>query len=308
MDDSLREWIYGIAAGGAVLSGVYFLVYSILEAREQAEQFEEDAPQTRSAALRIVRPFARWAGFLIGKLSARIEMRLGRDSNSSLLLNTRIRLRKSLSAAGSPEGLTPDEFLGLILLSAIGGLGVGFIFYMRAQIGAFPIAGCVMGAAMPVFWLRKQIHKRMMSIRRLLPYTIDLLSLSVMAGLDFTEALYRMVHKLGHSALAVELGETLRQIRLGKSRTEALRDLSNRVDLPELRSVVSALIQTDELGGRLAPILRAQSEQLRVQRSQYAEKLAMQAPVKILFPLIFFIFPCIFVMIFGPIVVKYVGQ
>jgi len=148
--------------------------------------------------------------------------------------------------------------------------------------------------------MRRRIHE----IRKALPYTLDLLSLSVSAGLDFTEAILRIVGKLGPTPLAEELGEMLRQIRLGKSRKEALRDLSQRIDLPEVRSLVSALIQTDELGGQLGPILRAQAEQLRVQRSQRAEKLAMQAPVKILFPLIFFIFPTIFIMIFGPIALK----
>ena len=114
----------------------------------------------------------------------------------------------------------------------------------------------------------------------------------------------RIVQKLGSSALAVEFGQTLRDIQLGRTRAQALRDLSRRVDLPELNSLVSALIQADELGSSLGPILRVQSEQLRTRRSQQAEKLAMQAPVKILLPLIFFIFPCIFIMIFGPIILR----
>jgi len=145
-------------------------------------------------------------------------------------------------------------------------------------------------------------------MKRALPYAIDLLSLSVAAGLDFTEALARIVAQLGQSPLAVELGEMLRQIKLGKARVEALRDLSRRVDMPELSSVVSALIQTDELGGNLGPILRAQAHQLRIERSNYAEKQAMKAPVKILFPLIFFIFPTVLIMIAGPIALKLLAK
>jgi tight adherence protein C len=105
-------------------------------------------------------------------------------------------------------------------------------------------------------------------------------------------------------ALAVELGQTLRDVQLGRTRAEALRELSARVDVSELNSLVSALIQADRLGSSLGPILRVQADQLRMRRSQRAEKLAMEAPVKILLPLIFFIFPTIFIMIFGPIVLK----
>ena len=114
----------------------------------------------------------------------------------------------------------------------------------------------------------------------------------------------RIVKKLGNSALAVELGQTVRDIHLGRTRVQALRELSRRVDLSELNSLVGALIQADELGSSLGPILRIQADQLRIRRSQTAEKLAMEAPVKILLPLILFIFPTIFIMIFGPIALK----
>jgi tight adherence protein C len=115
----------------------------------------------------------------------------------------------------------------------------------------------------------------------------------------------RIVRKLETTPLAVELGATLRDIQLGRTRVQALRELSRRVDLPELNSIVSSLIQADELGSSLGPILRVQSEQLRLRRSQLAEKKAMEAPVKILFPLVLFIFPTIFIIIFGPIAVKF---
>ncbi|HRU07543.1 MAG TPA: type II secretion system F family protein, partial [Candidatus Brocadiia bacterium] len=157
----------------------------------------------------------------------------------------------------------------------------------------------------PSTWLNKRLRLRRADISHELPYALDLLTLSVEAGLDFTEALDRIVHKLGESPLAEELGATLRDIRLGRTRTEALRNLSHRVDMGAVTSVASALIQADELGSSLGPILRAQSEQLRVARSQEAEKKALEAPVKILFPLIFFILPTIFLIIGGPIFLKY---
>jgi tight adherence protein C len=161
-----------------------------------------------------------------------------------------------------------------------------------------------MGLYLPLLWVRGRIRHRQDEIRRSLPYALDLLTLSVEAGLDFTQAMTRIVRKLGNSALAVELGQTVRDIHLGRTRMQALRELSRRVDLPELNSLVGALIQADELGSSLGPILRIQADQLRIRRSQAAEKLAMEAPVKILLPLILFIFPTIFIMIFGPIALK----
>ena len=178
------------------------------------------------------------------------------------------------------------------------------VLYLRVSLGAVPIATAIIGAIMPMRSLRDRIRRRQREMRHLLPYALDLLTLSVEAGLDFTEALQRIVRRLGTSPLGEEFGETLRQIQLGKTRGQALRDLAARVDLSELRSVVGALIQTDELGGNLGPALRAQSQQLRETRSQVAEKTAMEAPVKILFPLVLFIFPTIFIMIFGPIALK----
>ena len=309
MDDRTALLVFSVLIGGAVGCGAWSLIASALAARAAAAgALEAEAVHTRSAFLRLMRPLARGAGVLIGRGMARLEMRLGRDSQHSFLLGTRIRIQKALLSAGNPEGLTPDEFLGMVAVCALGGLVVGGLVYVRTATGLFPLGFMVVFAWFPVSWLRSTMRRRIHLIRRMLPYTIDLLSLCVAAGLDFTEALTRIVAKLGATPLAEELGEMLRQIRLGKSRREALRDLARRIDLPELRSVVSALIQTDELGGHLAPILRAQSEQLRVQRSQLAEKLAMQAPVKILFPLIFCIFPTIFVMIFGPIALKLLAE
>lgn len=305
MEGNFELIIYSVSIGGAVFCIMWALINAVQQAKSSVDMPGE-AVQTSSLALKLLRPGARWAGFLIGKISARIEMKLGREAESSLLLNARIKIRKMLDAAGSPERLNPDEVLGLVCECAIIGLAVGLLVEAYVDLGFIPILSVFFFAYMPFSWLRRLKKRREHEIRKLLPYTIDLLALSVTAGLDFTEALSRIVDKLGTgSALSNELGEMLRQIRLGKSRAEALRDLSRRVDVSDLNSVVSALIQTDELGGNLGPILRAQSHQLRVERSMRAEKLAMEAPVKILFPLIFFIFPTIFIMIFGPIAVKY---
>ncbi len=296
--------VASLAAGGCVFCIAWLGVWWIAAARSEAMRPSFVKVKTSSPLLRLFRPPAQWAGFLVGAFAARIEMKLGRDSSRSFLLSVRVRIAKALRAAGNPENLTPDEFLGLIVVSTILGLGLGLVLYIRVALGVVPIVTAILGAIVPLRSLRDRIRRRQREMRHLLPYALDLLTLSVEAGLDFTEALQRIVRRLGTSSLGEEFGETLRQIQLGKTRGQALRDLAARVDLTELRSVVGALIQTDELGGNLGPALRAQAQQLREMRSQTAEKAAMEAPVKILFPLVLFIFPTIFIMIFGPIVLK----
>jgi tight adherence protein C len=231
-------------------------------------------------------------------------MAVGRTAEKSFFVTPRIWAEKRLRSASYPEGVTADEMLGLMFLGSIGGLLFGIALNFRLQFGPVILLTTLCGLYLPVFWLRGRIRRRQEEIRHSLPYALDLLTLSVEAGLDFTQALSRIVRKLGNSPLAIELGQTVRDIQLGRTRPQALRELTRRVDLPELNSLVSSLIQADELGSSLGPILRIQADQLRVRRSQTAEKLAMEAPVKILLPLILFIFPTIFIMIFGPIALK----
>lgn len=285
---------------------VWLMVTSVQVARAQAARFAKREQKASSALLRVVLPPARWMGFVIGGLAAKLEMRLGRDYAHSILKPMRTRIQRALVAAGHPEGLVPDEFMGLVCFGALAGALVGVGVYLRLGILAIILVGAVIGGVVPMRWLRSQVVARQKNICKMLPYALDLLTLSVEAGLDFTEALTRIVGKLGDAPLATELARMLQEIRLGKGRSQALRDLAHRADVSELNSVVAALIQADELGASVGPILRIQAEQLRTRRSQMAEKLAMEAPVKILFPLIVFIFPTIFIMIFGPIVLKVV--
>ena len=143
--------------------------------------------------------------------------------------------------------------------------------------------------------------KRHHAMVRALPYNLDLLTLSVEAGLDFAAALGKVVDKGRKGPLCDELSITLKELRLGKTRDEALRNLAARVELQSLTGFVQALVQADRMGTPLGKILRILSTQMRVERTQRAEKLANEAPVKLLVPLIGCIFPTIFLMLFGPI-------
>jgi tight adherence protein C len=203
--------------------------------------------------------------------------------------------------------------MGLQELAAIGGflLGIYVVVMLDASL-IFPIVLALFGWVYPLIWLNDQVKKRHFEITRALPYNIDLLTLSVEAGLDFTAALAKVVEKGKRGALTDEFGLVLKQLKMGKTREESLKLMIERVDLPQLTSFITALIQADRMGTSLGKVLRIQSTQMRIERTQRAEKLANEAPVKMLFPLIACIFPTVFMVLFGPIVFQFmfggVGQ
>ena len=211
-----------------------------------------------------------------------------------------LRIRK----AGHPGEFKPAEIVALMELSALFFLMLGVLLSLWLQVSFLiaPPLAAALGAAYPLIWLNDKINVRHQAITRALPYNLDLLTLSVEAGLDFAASIGKVVEKGRKGPLADELAITLRELKLGKTREEALRNLSVRCDLTSLTTFVSALIQADKMGTPLGKILRILSTQMRVERTQRAEKLANEAPVKLLLPLIGFIFPTIFIMLFGPIV------
>ncbi len=228
--------------------------------------------------------------------------------------NVRDRLQRKIVAAGFEGLLAPDEFLAMrILMPLLPGilLWIPFVrlavaasrsrFLEQAEPGLY-VFGLIWLSFYPALWLKRALQKRHAAIQRSLPFVLDLLTLSVEAGLDFMTSLQRNMERRSLDALGEELLQVVREIQLGKTRREALRDMSRRVNLADLRSVVNALVQADELGVSIGAILRIQSDQMRQRRFERAEKLANEAPVKMLFPLIFFIFPAVFLILMGPIV------
>jgi len=312
----MNDMLIYICAGGSV--GLFsWSAYSTYQHIIKHTQVNPDrGVWIQSVLFRILIPLAQPFAVLFGMYAERLT-RLGISGKQpSMFLSTRTRLRRNLIAAGSPEGITPDEFLGLVVVSTLVMLAAGVATFALLSWSGYASLGLPMclfftmlGILLPLLWLRDKLKSRKMSISRSLPYALDLLTLGVESGLDFTATLARIVKKLGDQPLAYEFAELLRQIRMGRPRGDALRDLGERVDVPELSSVVGSLIQADELGASLGPVLRIQSEQIRVRRSQRAEKLASEAPVKMLLPLVCFIFPTLFIMIFGMIYLSvYHGQ
>jgi len=208
----------------------------------------------------------------------------------------------ALRRAGHPGELSSEEAVALVLLSAAAFLAVGAFAWSCLRVEPVAIPGSALaGAAVPLLWLRDRTRARGAAIARALPYDLDLLTLSVEAGLDFAAALAKVVDKGRKGPLSDELSITLKELRLGRTREEALRDLAARVELPALTSFAHALAQADRMGTPLGKVLRVLSTQMRAERTQRAEKLAGEAPVKLLLPLIGCIFPTIFLMLFGPI-------
>lgn len=211
-------------------------------------------------------------------------------------------LQGLLRKAGHPDDLVPAGVASLIELGSAVGLLLGAFFALL--LGLTPaLVPCLalLGAGWPLLRLRDQARARAHAMVRALPYALDLLTLSVEAGLDFPGALAKVVEKGRRGPLADELSLVLRELKLGKTREEALRNLAARADLPALSSVVRALIQADRMGTPLGTVLRILCTQMRSERTQRAEKLANEAPIKMLFPLLCFIFPTVFLMLFGPI-------
>ena len=212
------------------------------------------------------------------------------------------QIENQLRRAGKPNDLKATEIVAFMELSALAFLGIGVLCAFWLDFSVFyALLFAAFGATYPLIWLRDKVRARHFAITRALPYNLDLLTLSVEAGLDFAAALAKVVEKGRKGPLSDELAVTLRELKLGKTREEALRNLSARVELPTLTSFVHALIQADKMGTPLGKILRILSTQMRIERTQRAEKLANEAPVKLLLPLIGFIFPTIFIMLFGPI-------
>ena len=178
---------------------------------------------------------------------------------------------------------------------------------VREYSGVLSLLGFLLFAAQPGLWLNATIKKRHKAIQKAMPFMIDLLTLSVEAGIDFMNALQRSLENRKTDPLTEELVRVNHEIQLGTPRRTALKNLARRVDMPDMRSFAYALIQADELGVSIGTILRIQSDQIRQKRFARAEKMANEAPVKMLGPLMLFIFPAVFIVLLGPILSRVAG-
>lgn len=214
------------------------------------------------------------------------------------------RIQKKLLLAGNPNNLSPNDFLGILGLSMVGMSGL--VFLMMGLAGAdmitsifLAVVGLGIGYYMPNVWLTSKIRARRKEIERAMPDALDLLVISVEAGLGFDSAIQRLTEK-ANNALTREFRRVLAEVRMGRARREAMKDMVNRTEVPDLNTFVAAIIQADQLGVSISRVLSVQADQMRLIRRQRAEELAAKAPLKMLFPMILLIFPAIFIVILGP--------
>lgn len=221
---------------------------------------------------------------------------------------------KKLELAGNPGKLDPTMFLALQFIVALvfGGLlilvfSLGKSNMPLSQRLLFTVGGFVMGFYFPQLWLTSKIGKRQKEVRRALPDALDLLTICVEAGLGFEAAMSKVSEKW-ESELSRSFARVLQEIQLGKVRREALRDMADRLGLPEMTSFVAAVIQSEQLGVSMAKVLRIQSDQMRVKRRQHAEEEAHKAPVKMLIPMALLIFPALMITLMTPAALRMMGS
>jgi tight adherence protein C len=254
--------------------------------------------------LELQQPFAdRTLRPLIARLS-RMGTRLSSASSSDVA-------EKRLAMAGNPGDLRLSDWMGVKILAAFI-TGVILFLLLGVLIGSglvqgllFGTIGMFIGFMLPEFWLGRRIKARQAIIIKMIPDTLDLLTISVRAGLGFDAALAKVVEKMP-GPLSDEFRRALAEVRMGKTRREALRDIVPRTQVPPLSNFIGAIIQAETLGVSISKVLQVQSEQLRIERRQRAEEQAAKAPIKMLFPLVGCIFPSLFVVILGPAIISLV--
>ncbi|MGH7463470.1 MAG: type II secretion system F family protein [Longimicrobiales bacterium] len=220
--------------------------------------------------------------------------------------------RHKLDLAGNPQNWSPAEFFGCraILMVVLG--GVAFLLFSIAgnEISTTLLVTVVsagLGFFLPVLWLGSKIRTRQANIVKSLPDALDLLTVCVEAGLAFDQAMKKVTEKWDNE-LSLAMARVLQEIQVGRLRRDALRDMANRIELPDVTSFVAAIIQAETLGVSMAKILRIQSDQMRVRRRQRAEEKAHQASIKMLIPMVFLIFPSIWVVLLGPAILQFLGS
>lgn len=239
---------------------------------------------------RIVKPMA-------GKVAGMLQKRSKSDVAA--------QLKRELAQAGNPGGLSPAEFNALKIIVMAGfplaTLLLGLLLRVKPpMVILFSAVIFVISFLGPRIFLQNKIKARKHQIVRSLPDCLDLLTVSVEAGLGFDQAMGKVVQKF-KGALSEELAVVLQEMQMGKPRRDALKAVAQKMDVNDLSAFISALVQADQLGVSVSKVLRVQSSQARLRRRQRAEEQAMQAPIKMLFPMVGCIFPTIFIVIFGGI-------
>lgn len=269
------------------------IIYRINKIKGNIDHDKDDNEEEESFGDRIIKP-------IIEKLSEMI---------SKITPNTmKKKIEEKLNAAGRPYNLSINQwFIIKVIFNFV--IPAIIIIYAILNKMIFSKIALLIGIIiiimyiLPDLMLKQYTKNRQKEIIKALPDILDLLTVSVEAGLSFDGALHRLTEKMS-GVLVNEFSRTLNEMRMGKSRKEALRHMSIRCATVDLTTLISSLIQADELGVGISSVLRIQSIQMRKKRKQRAQEKAMKAPIKMLFPLVLFIFPTIFAVLLGPAIIR----
>lgn len=288
---------------GLVLAGasVYLLVSSLIAGRPGESQLSwasgNEPVKSKNAIINICRP-------MVHQFTLQHAGRIKSEKY-------RKKIRNLIKVGGLTSELNEDEFIGLQLF-----LGVAFPVFLAVMNFSLDLGFSLpmviglgfIGFFMPQLHCKAMKTARELNVRRDMPFFIDLLALSVEAGLDFFGAIQKIVDKVAdkESVLAEEFNIVLKDIKIGSSKTEALKEMAARLDMSEITSFVAVLIDAEASGTSIAQVLKDQSVQMRLERFLRAEKAGARASQLILLPLMMFILPAVFIMVFGPVVVNMV--
>ena len=297
--------LIALVAAGAVLLIVFALSGSAPVDPVQARLTQLGTMQAKNLEeLELQAPFIERT---LRPLGVALSSRMSRATNESMSE----RIEKRLALAGNPSDIRTADWLAVKVVGAVIGGILFLLLFVVLGVGnlGFPInlvlipVGAYLGYALPEFWLGGRVRKRQKAILLAIPDTLDLLTISVRAGLGFDAALAKVVEKL-KGPLTDEFRRALAEVRVGKARRDALRDIVPRTEVPPLTNFIGAIIQAEQLGVSISKVLQVQSEQLRIERRQRAEAEAARAPIKMLFPLVGCIFPSLFIVILGPAIIS----
>lgn len=283
--------LIGLMFGAAALLMLYSVGRLKSEVPDEDRQYMDPLPPM----LRLAWPLVRF-----------LEFHVCAFLPSAALERTHERLQRT----GVGYLMTAEQFFAIRILSVLGCFGM--VYYVTAvlenQTPEILIGSVLLGFFFPRIWLNDVQQRRYKAVQRTLPVYLDFITMAVEAGLNMTGAINQAMEKGPHGPLRHELFLVVRDLRSGLSRADALRRMESRLRMPEITSFVGTVIQAERMGARLGSALRAQAEQRRTERFQRAEKLAMEAPVKLIGPLMMFIFPVTFIVLGFPIAMKFLNS
>lgn len=289
---------------GLLLSGiaVYLFVSSLFANSSDKQQLSwannNEPEKSKNAIINFSRP-------LVHQFTLQHALKIRSESY-------RKRVRNYILVSGLSRELNEDEFIGLQILWGVLFPAFVCILNFSLELGFNYLLILFMipvGIYLPIMHSSAEKKRRELSVRSDMPFFIDLLALSVEAGLDFFSAIQKLVDKARDkdSVLAEEFSTVLKDVSIGASKSQALRDMSLRLDMPEITSFVAVLIDAEQTGASIAQVLKDQSEQMRLDRFVRAEKAGAKASQAILIPLMLFIVPAVFIMVFGPVAISFMS-